>query len=438
MSTTKAIVIQAAKDARIQSIAVPTLKDDNILVQTKAVALNPTDWKHIDYLASPGARVGCDYSGVVLAVGSKVTNGLKVGDRVWGLVHGSNAVDHEDGGFGEVITARGDIQSRIPDNLSFEEAATLGVGVFTVGQGLYQSLGLPLPSLENPPAASDNYILIYGGSTATGALAIQYAKLSGWKVVTTASPRNFDYLKSLGADKVFDYNSPTVAADIRAYTNNAIKHVFDCVSEGSSLTISANSFGPEGGIYSALLTIDAKVLTSVNSKITVKNTLAYTAMGRAFTIGANALPAIPSDFEFAKKFAVLSNSLLAASKIKVHTPSVNESGAGLEGVLKGLQLMREGKVSGKKLVYTLAPQIKAIVIQGPKDARVVNILPPVLRDDFILVQNKAVALNPTDWKHIDYFASQGARVGCDYAGVVLEVGPKVTNGLKKGDRVWGV
>ncbi|KAJ3065233.1 hypothetical protein HDU99_004238, partial [Rhizoclosmatium hyalinum] len=181
MSTTKAIVIQAAKDARIQSIAVPTLKDDNILVQTKAVALNPTDWKHIDYLASPGARVGCDYSGVVLAVGSKVTNGLKVGDRVWGLVHGSNAVDHEDGGFGEVITARGDIQSRIPDNLSFEEAAALGVGVFTVGQGLYQSLGLPLPSLENPPAASDNYILIYGGSTATGALAIQYAKLSGWK-----------------------------------------------------------------------------------------------------------------------------------------------------------------------------------------------------------------------------------------------------------------
>jgi NADPH:quinone reductase-like Zn-dependent oxidoreductase len=63
---------------------------------------------------------------------------------------------------------------RIADNVSFEAGATLGVGVTTVGQGLYQSLGLPLP-----PAKVETHtpILIYGGSTATGALAIQYAKL---------------------------------------------------------------------------------------------------------------------------------------------------------------------------------------------------------------------------------------------------------------------
>jgi NADPH:quinone reductase-like Zn-dependent oxidoreductase len=58
------------------------------LVKIKAVALNPTDWKHVDFLTSNGARIGCDYAGVVEEAGSKVTKGLKKGDRVTGFVHG--------------------------------------------------------------------------------------------------------------------------------------------------------------------------------------------------------------------------------------------------------------------------------------------------------------------------------------------------------------
>ena len=64
--------------------------------------------------------------------------------------------------------------ARIPDFLSFEDAATLGVGVTTVGQTLYMTLKLPLPTV---PAKTPFPVLIYGGSTATGTLAIQYAKL---------------------------------------------------------------------------------------------------------------------------------------------------------------------------------------------------------------------------------------------------------------------
>lgn len=65
--------------------------------------------------------------------------------------------------------AKGDIQYKIPDNTTDEEAATLGVGINTVGQGLYQSLELPLPG----SGKAGIWLLVYGGSTATGSLAIQ-------------------------------------------------------------------------------------------------------------------------------------------------------------------------------------------------------------------------------------------------------------------------
>jgi len=80
----------------------------------------------------------------------------------------------EDGAFAERIAAKADIQMRIPENMSFEDAATLGVGVVTCGQGLFQQMGLKLPS---NPSTKGEFILIYGGSSATGSLGIQIAKL---------------------------------------------------------------------------------------------------------------------------------------------------------------------------------------------------------------------------------------------------------------------
>lgn len=85
----KAITIKAPGEAVVEDAPIPKLRDDYILVKTAAVALNPTDWKHIDNMASPGAIVGCDYSGVVERVGSRVQNGIHPGDRVAGMIHGS-------------------------------------------------------------------------------------------------------------------------------------------------------------------------------------------------------------------------------------------------------------------------------------------------------------------------------------------------------------
>ena len=87
--TTKAIVYVDKGEAKIEEVPQPKLRDDYILVKVTTVGLNPTDWKHIDFgMAVPGARVGCDYAGVVEAVGSKVTRKFEKGDRIAGMVHG--------------------------------------------------------------------------------------------------------------------------------------------------------------------------------------------------------------------------------------------------------------------------------------------------------------------------------------------------------------
>jgi NADPH:quinone reductase-like Zn-dependent oxidoreductase len=165
-SEIKAVVITKPGTAEVKTVPLPTLPDNYILVRPTAVALNPTDWKHVDFgQLTVGTRVGCDYAGIVEAVGPKVTKPFKKGDRVCGMVHGSNKVRPDGGAFAEYIIAKADVQIKIPDNLSDEEAATLGVGITTVVCPPSFSPGLkpllttcfppqgprPLPSPGSPP-----------------------------------------------------------------------------------------------------------------------------------------------------------------------------------------------------------------------------------------------------------------------------------------------
>lgn len=87
-----------------------------------------------------------------------------------------NDANPETGAFARYIAVKGDIQMHIPDCVGFDAAASVGCGVGTVGYGLYKVLGLPWPEKGNVGDATQ-WILIYGGSTATGSLAIQFAKL---------------------------------------------------------------------------------------------------------------------------------------------------------------------------------------------------------------------------------------------------------------------
>ncbi|KAK8083539.1 hypothetical protein PG996_002320 [Apiospora saccharicola] len=356
-TTIKAIVAVEKGKAEVRNVAMPKLRNDYVLVKVKAVGLNPTDWKHVDFgLAPPGARVGCDYAGVVEEVGPAVTKDFRKGDRIAGVVHGCDATQLENGAFAEYIVGKGDLQIKIPDNLSDEEAATLGISVCTVGQGLYRSLQLPLP-----PASFlvKQRILIYGGSTATGLLGIQFARLSGLAVLTTSSPHNFELLRSLGARWTFDYNAgpESCAADIRRATSGSLPLAWDCTGLGAEVCAAALSTEAERDqpTYGTIMPIERAVLVRVNPAVRgPRETLMYTVFGERFVKGGKETPADPEEYAFAKEFWELARRLLESGDVKAVTPDVNRGGkGGLDGVLVGLDELRAGKVSGTKLVYTL-------------------------------------------------------------------------------------
>lgn len=220
-----------------------------------------------------------------------------------------------------------------------------------MGMALYQVLELPLP----PSAASTNFpVLIYGGSTATGSLAIQFAKLSGCKVLTTCSPHNFEYVKSLGADVVFDYKSPTCVEDIKKSTDNNLAYVLDCISERGAPEICLRAMSDAiNGRYASIGPVMAEKVTAINPNVDHTFVMGQRAFGHDIVMGGRTLPADPASLHFAKIFWDLTRQLLEEGKIKVHNFSINEGGKGLDGVLNGLKLLKERRVSAKKLVYTL-------------------------------------------------------------------------------------
>ncbi|KAM3414415.1 hypothetical protein BST61_g11053 [Cercospora zeina] len=376
-STMKAIKITEKNTAEIREVPVPKLRDDYMLVKVEAVALNPTDWKHIDRIGTGGETVGVDLCGTILEIGSKVTRPWTKGSRIATFVHGGNTSQPEDGAHAEYAVVKGDLGISPPDNMSSYEAATLGAGVITCGQALYQSLGLPLPNSSSSPSSPSSsssfssssssnkdkdrpFILIYGASTATGTLAIQYATLSNHRVIATASPSNFPLLKSLGAEAVVSYKDPEACiAQIREYTNDSLHLILDCISEHDSPRIcsesissssSSSSSSGGGGAGGGKITY---LLPAKHARQDVQNlhTLGYTVVGEAFEKKGKKFDAKPEDLEFARRFCELTEGLLKEGKLVAHPREENVGGKGLEGVLKGLEELRQGRVSGKKLVY---------------------------------------------------------------------------------------
>jgi NADPH:quinone reductase-like Zn-dependent oxidoreductase len=362
-----------AKRAQLKVGAAPYTSpgENQIVVKNRALAINPVDW----FIQAAGGLIfgflkcpfilGSDLAGEVVEVGVGVSR-FKVGDRVVAHAIGMdpNVNNASQSAFQTYTVIVEHMASPIPDSLSFEQAAVIPLGVSTAACGLFQKdfLALAYPSAH--PTPTGQALVIWGGSTSVGANAIQLAVAAGYEVFTTASPRNFDFCRQLGASQVFDYNSKTVVPDmIQALkgktlagalaigsTSSAacldIVHAcpgrkfvsmasfplaLDRLSDGPEMILQFIAMMPGMALHGASMALKART-RGIGTKFVFGSSLMANAVG----------PMIYADF--------LPSALAEGRFIAAPEPVV--VGSGLEAVQTGFDAQRRG-VSARKVVVSL-------------------------------------------------------------------------------------
>jgi len=312
-------------------------RENEILVKNHAIAINPADGKvqyTVLYPMTYPTILGEDVSGEVVAVGPGVTR-FKIGDRVAGFAVGSMTKRHEEQAFQAYTVLKTNMSSEIPDHIPFENAAVIGLGLSTAAQALFSPdcLGLRLPTAPKQNATGKT-VLIWGGASSVGSNAIQLTVAAGYEVITTASPKNFNYVKKLGATEVFDYNSPTVTADIvAAFEKKTSAGAFDCIGPNACDQVFQIAQQIDG--VKAVATVyfgSADVPGGVTRKGVLATLIKDSHIGKALW----------EDF--------LPKALEVGSFVPAPEPLV--VGTGLEKLQEAVDLVRQG-VSAKKVVVVL-------------------------------------------------------------------------------------
>lgn len=207
---------------KIMDVPKPTPLGNEVLVRVYASTVNRTDsgFRSAEYFISrfwsglfrPKQQIlGCEFAGVVEAVGSDVRN-FKKGDRVFGFD------DQKFGGHAEYLTISEDKAiDIIPDKLTFEQAAPLLEGAHYA-----------LCDIRASKIKSGQKAMVYGATGAIGSAAVQLLKAMGVVVTAVCNSKNTELVKSLGADKVVDYQTEDFTQ-----TNDRFHFIFDAVGKSS-------------------------------------------------------------------------------------------------------------------------------------------------------------------------------------------------------------
>ena len=157
-------------------VPIPELEEGQVLIKTKAVALNPVDTKMIGPFLTPGCTYGTDCAGEVIALGSGVT-ALKIGDRVTSAARGMDKDRPYGGAFCEYVPLLASTCIKIPDGMSYEDGASLTTAMASAAMAIFWAGGIDTKLLKQP-AEKPATALVYGGSSATGTMMIQVLKMS--------------------------------------------------------------------------------------------------------------------------------------------------------------------------------------------------------------------------------------------------------------------
>ncbi|QIL51225.1 NADP-dependent oxidoreductase [Weissella coleopterorum] len=190
----KAIQIEKFGDVdemKMQTVGIPALGKKQILVQNNAVAIDPYDIKYVMGIYGPNDNwpiiPGSSVAGTVMELGSEA-EGFKLGERVVATRHLKT--------YAELVPIGQSALAKIPTNVSDEVAVASALGAATGYQMIVDRLAIQ----------AGERVLIHGGAGQVGAMAIQVALLRGAQVVATASPDDFEFVRSLGVQAVLDYH----------------------------------------------------------------------------------------------------------------------------------------------------------------------------------------------------------------------------------------
>jgi NADPH:quinone reductase-like Zn-dependent oxidoreductase len=206
---------------RLVDRPVPVPADDEVLVELQYTSVNPVDWKIREgylkeFLPHRFPLIpGWDAAGIVRKVGRGVT-AYKGGEKVYAYAR-KPAVQW--GTYAEYVTVAADVAAPMPANVSFAQAAAIPLTALTAWQALFDFARLK----------SGQTVLIHGGAGGVGGMAIQLARHAGARVLTTASARNHEYVRGLGAHQPIDYTAGNFVDVLRKHEPGGADVVLDTV-----------------------------------------------------------------------------------------------------------------------------------------------------------------------------------------------------------------
>ncbi|KAL2847505.1 GroES-like protein [Aspergillus pseudoustus] len=249
----KALVVQAIeKPLRLVQRPIPIPEPGWVLVKVAAAGINPHDQKGRDSALFiephlPNAILTQDIAGTVVSLGYGVTT-FSPGDRIFGQSNVFGGPDQ--GGLQEYALLHADYAARIPENLSFDDAATIPVNAVASFVALFHESGLGLRPARFSIAGGESgrvvdysreAIVVIGGGSNTGKFGLMFAKLAGFgKVITiaggTGDERKMDYLRSLGATHIIDRRLTylEIEREIRDLVGDSLIYAYDTVNTAAN------------------------------------------------------------------------------------------------------------------------------------------------------------------------------------------------------------
>ncbi|KAJ6534647.1 chaperonin 10-like protein [Mycena vulgaris] len=293
-------------------------------------------------VAEHPVTLGFNAAGTVAEVGAGVTAvAVAVGDRVAAFsLYGRGLEDGLKGTMQEFVVLPDHLCAKVPDNLPLDTAATIPDNFVTAFYTLFDQLSLPIPTSFPATTSPLNHatpILIYGAGSTAGQYAVQRLHAAGYtNVVATASPKHHAFLRALGAARVVDYASPTLAADITA-GGPQIALALDAITAEGTIAKIAQVLSPQGAV-ALLLPIKEGDLVAVGEAAM------YSTIPRG----------VQNEYMKENLMPKILPQLLAAGLIQPNRVRLLDQGTFKERVATGLDLLRNNKVSGEKVIVKVA------------------------------------------------------------------------------------